>query len=169
MRRRVNVTPLLPANIRIIEFESEWEGVWQRIPTAVAEQLEDVDVVVKFGMNFLRDPESIPSTYSVISYHHGASEAQRGRPAGFYELGSGEAVMGVTVQQLSNRLDGDRIFAKAYSGVDPTSLKSSYGLSNTTLGVSRNLPTNRHIFSAVAKMTASRLSRLFYGAFREKH
>lgn len=95
--------------------------------------------------------------------------------------------MGVTVQHLSNTLAGDRILAKAYFRVDPilckttvndamamcvpllsqalVALKSSNGLSNTTLGVNRSIPGNQHIFSAVAKMTTARLSRLFYGAF----
>lgn len=37
-------------------FESEYEGVWQVLPSAIVEELNDFDVVLKFGMGLLRVP-----------------------------------------------------------------------------------------------------------------
>lgn len=190
MRKRVDVTSLLPHDVRIIRFASEWEGTWQRIPDHVAGQLADVDVVVKFGMGLLRDPERIPSTYGVISYHHGDPETPRGRPAGFYELGDGSPVMGIIVQQLTNTLDAGLILAKAYSRVVPTSykatlhnamtigtpllahaletLRSSDALETMTVRPNRGLPSNRHVLRALMTMTTARIGRLLYGGLKEK-
>lgn len=190
MSKRVDVTTLLPNDVRIIRFESEWEGAWQRIPSHVADQLADVDVVVKFGMGLLRDPESIPSTYGVLSYHHGDPETPRGRPAGFYELGEGSPVMGIIVQQLTNTLDAGLILAKAYSRVDPTSYKATFNnaatigtpllaqaletlrcsdaLETMTVRPNRGLPPTRHVLRALLKMATARMGRLFYGGFKEK-
>lgn len=190
MVRSVNATSLLPEEVRTIRFASEWEGAWQRIPAEISSQLSGIDVIVKFGMNLLRDPENIPATHGVLSYHHGDPEVHRGRPAGFYELKSGEPVMGIIVQRLTNTLDGGSVLAKGYSRVVPTSYKqtlndafdvgvpllaqaiesSKIGRSFPLgeLGPNHTLPSNREVISAVAGMAFSSVRRLIYGAAREK-
>jgi len=54
-------------------FDSEWEGIWQRIPatTNAALATYDVDAVIRYGMTLLRDPDDIPARYGVLSFHHG--------------------------------------------------------------------------------------------------
>ncbi|WP_344725171.1 hypothetical protein, partial [Agrococcus terreus] len=125
MLRDRDVTPLLRNDVEIIYFPSEWEGTWQRVPADVAEQLQDHDVVVKFGMNLLKGPEDLPVTHGVVAYHDANPEAHRGRPHGFHELASGEATMNVTVHQLSNTPNNGRVLAEAYSRVVPTSYRST--------------------------------------------
>src|SRR5262249_22383974 len=104
---------LVAPDARILEFEPEKHGNWERIPAAVVEQLRarNVDVIVKFGRGLLRDPEALPSRLGVLSFHHGDPSRYRGRPAGFYEILAGEPYLGVMVQRLSNKLDGGRVVA----------------------------------------------------------
>jgi hypothetical protein len=185
-----SVRDLLPPGVTEVSFESEWEGVWQRIPAEVAEGFRGADVVIKFGMNLLRGPDSLPVTYGVLSYHHGDPEKFRGRPAGFYELRNGEEVQGVIVQQLSDTLDGGKILAKAYSRVVPHSYaqtlegalrtgvpllakaletaESGSGYLPSELGPNFRLPTNRVVASETTRMAARKVRRLSYGLLREK-
>lgn len=188
--QNIDISPIVPPKVHTIRFDSEWEGSWQRIPSETLAELPAVDVVIRFGMNLLRDPHSVPARYGVISYHHRDPEAHRGRPAGFYELLDGEPVMGVIVQQLSNTLDGGRILAKAYSRVVPTSyrrtledaynagvpllgkalraLSEGHSIPSKTLGTNHKLPSNKTVIRATASMGRARLNRLAYGAMWEK-
>lgn len=190
MNQNMDVRSLIPASTKILHFESEWEGAWQRIPSSVAAQLNGADLVIKFGMNLLRDPENLPVRLGVLSYHHGDPEVHRGRPAGFYELNNGEHVMGAMVQKLSNVLDGGEVLAKGYSRVNPTSysrtlndafiasvplldkaiksLRSGQSETLTTLGPNHKLPTNQIVIHAIGKMGRARVARLIYGALKEK-
>lgn len=188
--RRVDVTALLADNVRILRFAAEDEGASQHIPADVTAQLEDIDVVVNFGMSQLRDSNNIPCQYGVISYHHGDPATRGVLPAGFYELSRNEAVMSIVVEQLSNAQTDGRVLAKAYSRVVPTSYRSTLNdawamgvpllsqalaalevgntLTVASPGVHERLPTNRQTLRVVAKMSVARLGRLLYGAFREK-
>lgn len=190
MLRNTDVTSLLPKDVKTIRFPSEWEGGWQRLPTEVAAELGDVDVVIKFGMDLLTDPEQISSTYGVVSYHHGDPGMHRGRPSGFYELTAGESTIGVVVHQLNNSWDGNVVLAKGHSRVIPTSyrrtLNDAYAIGAPllakaleTLGAGRSrpaeklgtqhqLPVNKQVAGAVARMAFSRVGRIIYGALREK-
>ena len=190
MRGKSDINSLLPDDVRVISFESEWESGQQSLPTYVTDQLEDIDVVVKFGMNRLRNPESIPTTHGVVSYRHGSSKTQRGNSAGFHELDQGEPVMDIVVQQRTGSREGGRILAKAHSRVVPTShkatlndamalgapllaqalaaLRSNDASETMTLEPERSLPRNRHVVRTLTKMTVARVGRLFYGGFKEK-
>lgn len=59
------------------------DSILQRMPTDVADQLEDVEGVVNYVINFLRNPESIPSIYCVISYHHDDPKCSEAALPGF--------------------------------------------------------------------------------------
>lgn len=190
MSQSTDISSLLPPDVDVIRFESEWEGAWQRIPDETRAKLQGVDVIVKFGMNLLKDPDDLPVKHGVLSYHHGDPELHRGRPAGFYELSAGEATMGVIVQKLSNTLDGGQILAKAYSRVFPTSysktlnharangipllarslkvLEAGGSLPNSRLGPNHRLPSNELVLKTTIKMLKARVRRGLYGAFREK-
>lgn len=190
MLRSRDVSTLISENVKTVHFESEWEGNWQRLPPRVVDALSDVDVVVKFGMNLLRDAEQVPCQYGVVGYHHGDPRKYRGRPAGFYEMLHGESVVGIIVQRLSNSLDAGKILAEAYSRVIPssyaTTLNEAYcagiqllakaltevsydadsGLKST--GTAYSLPKNVIVIRSMARMLTARLSRLVYGSFKEK-
>src|SRR5699024_4869920 len=185
-----DVTPLVENALEVIYFPSEWDGHWQRIPTDVADQLQDHEVVVKFGMNLLKGTEDLPVTHGVVAYHDANPEAHRGRLHGFHELSAGEATMNVTVHQLSNTPDNGRVLAEAYSRIVPTSYRATLNNAYETsipllakaIGALKNqkavqiatpesnhrLPTNGQVVRTLGKMATALVGRGLYGAFREK-
>lgn len=190
MLRLVDMAPLLGKSVTKTYFSSDWEGNWQTIPESIHREFSDVDVVVKFGMNLLRNPESLPCKFGVIGFHHGDPEKYRGRPAGFYEMKDRDSVVGVIVQRLNNTLDGGSILARAYAPVDRTSysatLNGAYkagipllskalaacgqtvGLPSSELGRNNTLPGNLGVLSLFLSMFGAKLSRMLYGGFVEK-
>ena len=190
MLRERDVTPLLRNDVEVQYFQSEWDGHWQRIPDSLAVQLDDHDVVMKFGMNLLQNPEDLPVPHGVVAYHDANPEAHRGRPHGFPELAAGQATMSVAVHQLSNVQDGGKVLAEAHSQVVPTSyratLKNTYDASipllakaigalknqlpvqNATPELNHLLPTNGQVVKTLGKMATALVGRGLYGAFREK-
>lgn len=190
MLRERDVTPLLRNDVQVLYFPSEWEESWQRIPDSLAEQLEGHDVVLKFGTNLLKDPESLPVPHGVVAYGDANPEAHRGRPHGFHELTAGEATMNVAVHQLCESHEGGRVLAEAYSRVVPTSyratLTNAYETSIPLLAKAMHtlenqrtpsyvmpesnhrLPTNGQVLKTLGKMATALIGRGLYGAFREK-
>ena len=122
-RERYKVT-----NERVVEFESLYEGVWQKIPVEVSDAIdaEGISVVIKFGMNLLKVDKRLEQ-YDILSFHHGDPSKFRGRPAGFYEVLSGEPKVGVIVQRLTNQLDSGDVLAFTEAEV------VSYSYKNTSL------------------------------------
>jgi len=86
------------------------EGWKQSIPTQTVDRIsEDSDVAIRFGFGFLVGPILSELQYGVLSYHHGDLREYRGQPMGFWEFIHGENKVGITVQQLSNKLDAGKI------------------------------------------------------------
>jgi hypothetical protein len=183
----------LPAELRIrqrIDFEAQHDGLWQSLPAAVLRQIDEAELsaIIKFGMGLLRVPDELPCP--ILSYHHGDPRQFRGRPAGFYEILTGERRMGQVVQILSNTLDGGTVVAFAETAVRAHSYRATMeeayrcsplllpkALKNALAGTSfpmeprgRNyrLPSNRTVLSFLARTSAASLRRLAYGAFLEK-
>lgn len=183
----------LPEQLSIrstIDFESDYDGAWQRLPPAVADLIrsEKPDCLVKFGMGLLRVPPDLGCP--ILSYHHGDPRHFRGRPAGFHELAQGEAMVGQVVQILSDRLDSGQVVAFAETRVSPHSYKATmadaYGLSPILLkpalrnalagrtlaiapaGKNYRLPANAAVLRFAARLAAAKLGRLVQGAFVEK-
>lgn len=92
-------------------------GIGHTLPEEVVSHLEDVDVAVRFGFGILKGDALTAPSYGVLSYHHGDLREYRGRPAGFYEFVHGEDTAGVTVQRLTEELDGGQIAASATSDI----------------------------------------------------
>lgn len=97
----------------VIRFSCEYDGSWQVIDEGVSEQTAglNLDVIVRFGMNLIKNPASLPAKHGILSFHHGDPRSFRGRPAGFYEVLKDVDAVGVIVQELSPRLDSGRVFA----------------------------------------------------------
>jgi hypothetical protein len=195
-RRRIralrprSVASLVPPGTPHHSFRSVREGMWQRIPDEVTAHFVEADVVVKFGMNLLQCPDSLPVRHGVLSYHHGEPETYRGRPAGFYELRDGAPVQGVIVQVLSDQLDGGMVAARGYAPVVQhsyaqtmarayavgvpllaqavESLRRSEARAPEVLGPNFRLPTNLVVVRLAMSLLVRRLRRVAYGAFREK-
>jgi hypothetical protein len=176
--------------VRGAEFESEYEGNWQKLPPSVVEALNagGFDVVLKFGMGLLRVPAELQPP--ILSYHHGDPDLYRGRPAGFWEIVDGAPVMGQIVQVISNRLDAGEVVAFAETRVLPWSYRATLmeafrhspliinqairnAISGKTLPRSRGgrncrLPSNWITLLFALRMCGRFIQRLFYGAFIEK-
>jgi len=187
----VDISPLLDSNCKKVEFKSDWQGNWELIPAEASSHFSDLDVAVKFGMNLLLNPDSVPTRLGILSYHHGDPTKYRGRPAVFHEMLNGEKTVGAMVQRLNNTLDGGVVLAQCmapiteYSYRDtlintylasvPLLHKSATTLqfieefsSPTSLGTLRTLPRNWEVFRLSINILRSKLRHLIYGLFVEK-
>ena len=175
---------------RVVEFEADYEGAWQRFPDAVVSELAGFDVIVKIGMGLLRVPATERLAAPILSYHHGDPARFRGRPAGFWEMVERVPVMGQIVQRLSNRLDGGEVLAFAETMVWPHSWRATLTeayrhspfllnpairnvLTGTPLdrpasGRNYRLPSNLVVLGLMLRMVWEAAKRLLYGAFGEK-
>ncbi len=104
---------LTNASCQIIKFNCNQSGNWQTIDETTKAKLAEtnLDIIVKFGMNLLRDPNTLRAKFGVLSFHHGDPTAFRGRPAGFYEVKQDANEVGAVVQELSNQLDAGKMRA----------------------------------------------------------
>ncbi|HEX8644453.1 MAG TPA: hypothetical protein VF702_11135 [Allosphingosinicella sp.] len=178
--------------VRFVDFDSEHEGIWQRLPASLLEQIarDRPAAIVKFGLNLLRVPAADRLAAPILSFHHGDPEQYRGRPAGFWELLHGRSVVGQMVQILSDRLDAGAVVAyaetKAYAHSWRATLIEAYRASPLILsraienavagtvlakpvgGRNYRLPGNATVLRFCARMARAAASRLVYGALREK-
>ena len=173
-------------------FDPGRDGDWDVIPDDALGWLREngIEAVVKFGLGLLRVPPAEKLAAPILSYHHGDPRAFRGRPAGFYELLAGEAVMGQVIQRLGARLDGGDVVAFADSRVVPHSYRATlieaYRLSPHLLpkalervatgkvlefqptGRNYRLPGNLTVAKLVARSAVRLLARAAYGLSIEK-
>jgi folate-dependent phosphoribosylglycinamide formyltransferase PurN len=102
--------------------EAEWvyctpapaDGVGETIPEDVVEHVEaDADVAVRFhGFGILKGDILRAPTHGILSFHVGDIREYRGvMGGGFWEFLHGKDEMGVTLQQLTETIDGGRIVA----------------------------------------------------------
>ena len=87
------------------------DGHWSTLPEDAVEQVAETDIVVRFGFGMIKGDVLDAPTYGVLSYHMGDIREYRGQPGGFWEFCNGENRMGVTVQRLTDTLDGGEIAA----------------------------------------------------------
>ena len=195
---RNQLTRFVPVNsgkkriARRVDFESDYDGVWQVLPQHVLDELRGggFDVILKFGMGLLRMPDIRQLSTPILSYHHGDPDRYRGRPAGFWEMWENQPVMGQIVQVISNRLDAGKVVAFAETKVFSWSYRStlieafrhSPLIINTAIrnafagtyldkeseGRNCRLPTNATVVRFIARTAAQSARRLLYGAFKEK-
>jgi hypothetical protein len=176
---------------RLIHFDAIDDGVWQKLPAEVVDELakEGVKLVIKFGMGLLRI-EGALGDMNILSYHHGDPSEFRGRPAGFYEILLGKDSVGTIVQTITNKLDAGRVWAVCHSKVSfhsykQTSLRfyenSRHLLKKAIVNLANGTPVDLHPSGPIYKLPSNALvlrfalllgirkvSRLFYGAFWEK-
>lgn len=193
LKNRETRSVRLPPELNVVErldFASEWEGAWQRLPRQVLDRLGNwrPDVALKFGMGLLKVPEQLDCR--ILSYHHGDPRRFRGRPGGFFELLGDVPTVGQIVQIISNRLDSGAVVAFGETRARPDSyrvtMNDAYRLSPLLLrtavrnclsgkvlafestGKNYRLPSNWMVARFAAKVTAAKARRLLYGAFFEK-
>lgn len=87
------------------------------LPDDVVEAVgPEIDVAVRFGFGILKGDILDAPEHGVLSFHHGDLRKYRGMPAGFWEFVNDETVAGVTLQRLTETLDGGSVVA--YRDVD---------------------------------------------------
>ena len=177
--------------VPIIVFKSIYEGSWQKIPHYVSKEIDhyNIDIVIKFGMSLLKIDEAL-SRSKVLSFHHGDPAYFRGRPAGFYEILTMANSVGVIVQELSNKIDGGKVWAICHTKISLHSYKETainfYSnsrlllrkaiinlLRNNPVDISPNgknykLPGNFLVIKFCAIILARKLKRIIYGFLYEK-
>lgn len=85
-------------------------GLGNELPPATVERVAaEADLAVRFGFGILKGDILDAPTHGILSYHLGDIRRYRGRPGGFWEFLAGENQIGITVQQLSETLDGGRV------------------------------------------------------------
>ena len=73
-----------------------------------------LDFMIRFGFGIIRGAVLDAASFGVWSYHHGDLEKYRGMPPGFWEIYHGDPVSGVTLQRLTDRLDGSVVLHKGH-------------------------------------------------------
>ena len=190
--KKTSWEPHVGFNSKIHHFEAHRIGIWELIPKENLDQIKNaqVDLVIKFGMGLLGDPQNLSARYGVLSFHHGDPRRYRGRPSGFYELLEDAQHVGAVVQELSNILDGGKI--RAFGSYQITrhsyrkSLEHLYHQSAYLLriaiencfsesyvdisctGTNYTLPTNFTVIRFVASILRRRVRRMLYGLFFRK-
>lgn len=87
------------------------------LPDDVVERVgPEIDVAVRIGFGILKGEILDTPEHGVLSFHHGDLRRYRGMPAGFWEFVNDESVAGVTLQRITETLDGGSIVA--YRDVD---------------------------------------------------
>ncbi|WP_227774178.1 formyltransferase family protein [Haladaptatus pallidirubidus] len=88
-------------------------GFGNLLPEEVAEEVgTNTDVVVRFGFGVLKGEFLTMPTHGVLSFHRGDLESYRGQPGGLWEFLNDEPTAGVTLQRISETLDGGEIIAE---------------------------------------------------------
>jgi len=176
---------------KLVNFDSLYEGSWQRMPQDVVNALleNDIKLVIKFGMSLLIIDEFL-ERFDIISFHHGDPEKYRGRPAGFYEMYQDADKVGIVVQKLCNKLDSGTILSKGYSKIFSHSYKktalnfflnskyilkhailnyaSSKVIPQKKLGKNFTLPSNFTGILFFLKIIINKIKRIIYALFFEK-
>ena len=68
------------------------------------------DILILFGYNKIIHKDFLYNTkYGILSFHTADINKYRGRPSAFYEFINNEENGGITLQQLSQNIDGGRI------------------------------------------------------------
>lgn len=78
----------------------------------------NLDVMLRFGFNIIKGPILESAKYGVWSFHHGDNQHIRGGPAYFWELYRDDALSGIVLQVLSEKLDAGRILYRSYASTE---------------------------------------------------
>lgn len=87
-------------------------GLGNELADRIIEKLRNVDVAIRFGFGILVGDALSAPAHGVLSFHHGDVERYRGRPGGFWEFVDGEESAAVTLQRLTEQLDGGEVVLK---------------------------------------------------------
>ncbi len=82
---------------------------YQIQPEIADEVAAKADIALLCGFGFIIGSILTAPKHGVLSFHHGDLRKYRGQPMGFWEYLRGEETAGVTLQRLTEKLDGGEI------------------------------------------------------------
>ena len=86
------------------------DGLGNELPDEVVNDVADnADVVFRFGFGILKGEILTAPKHGVLSFHHGDIRTYRGAPTHVWEFLNDESVSGVTLQRLTETLDGGEV------------------------------------------------------------
>lgn len=80
----------------------------------------EVDFIIRFGFRILRGDILKSSKYGILSLHHGDTDTYRGGPPAFWEVVNKSPTSCVSLQLLTETLDGGIVLDKAFQRTDLT-------------------------------------------------
>ncbi len=80
----------------------------------------EVDFMLRFGFRILRGDILNSSKYGILSLHHGDTDTYRGGPPAFWEVVNKSPISCVSLQLLTETLDGGIVLDKAFQRTDLT-------------------------------------------------
>jgi len=80
-----------------------------------------LDVLIRFGFRILKGKILTAAKHGIWSYHHGDNRVNRGGPAGIWEVFRDMPETGVTLQRLTERLDGGIALYRSWARTYPFS------------------------------------------------
>jgi len=75
---------------------------------------EKIDIILRFGFRILRGDILSVAKWGLLSLHHGCTKKYRGGPPAFWEVINKEPVTTVTLQKLTEQLDGGIIIGESH-------------------------------------------------------
>lgn len=85
------------------------DGIGNELPEQAVETLSEADLAVRFGFGIVVGEALSAPNHGILSFHHGDITEYRGRPGGFWQFINKECTAGVTLQRLTETLDGGEI------------------------------------------------------------
>ncbi len=107
----------------------------------------DLDVIVRGGFRILRGGVLSSARHGVWSFHHGDNRENRGGPPGVWEVLEDSPVTGVTLQRLTEELDGGVALARSVGATRRFSFAQNI----------------RHMYRRSSRMLVRSLERLHAG------
>ncbi|ADD03657.1 formyl transferase [Natrialba magadii ATCC 43099] len=110
----------------VVRCSPLWEDDrWRSLPDPLVDRIAtETDVAIRFGFGLLTGRILAALEYGVLSFHLGDIREYRGRIGAFWEYLEDEPAAGVTLQQLTQRVDGGRIVAVDDVPIEP---RDTYG------------------------------------------
>ena len=110
-------------SIPVISVSGIKKGFSYYLPEDKVKEIKalSLDVLIRFGFGILKGDILNAARFGVWSLHHGDNAINRGGPPAFWEVANKEEVTGITLQKLSEDLDGGQVIKKSYIKTDNTS------------------------------------------------
>ena len=106
--------------LEIVPQETRFSDRFSEEDVAKIKEYE-VDFMVRFGFRILRGAILKSSKYGILSLHHGDTDTYRGGPPAFWEVVHKAPDTCVSLQLLTEALDGGVVLDKAFQRTDVTS------------------------------------------------